>query len=218
MSTTLTSAQIEADLLELLESWENENARMFLINDEHFAETLKQRIASKAQEKENKRKGKGGGPPPVTRKASNSSLNGSTNSTTTTNKRKPLHAPQESITPAPSAKRMRVGSAESNKGVVNSITKSTHSHNSAIKPKRTVNKQAPPRYPMALSSVAESPANGHDPFGKPAQAQARSKTMPSKKSRRSSFKPETRVASVSSVIDHQYAELEAIAAGEEEDW
>ncbi|TIC59840.1 beta and beta-prime subunits of DNA dependent RNA-polymerase [Wallemia mellicola] len=210
-------SQIEADLLEMLESWENENARMFLINDEHFAETLKQRIASKAQEKENKRKGKGGGPPPVTRKASNSSLNGSTNSTTTTNKRKPLHAPQESITPAPSAKRMRVGSAESNKGVVNSITKSTHSHNSAIKPKRMVNKQAPPRYPIALSSVAESPANGHDPFGKPAQAQARSKTMPSKKSRRSSFKPETRVASVSSVIDHQYAELEAIAAGEEED-
>ncbi|TIA87040.1 hypothetical protein E3P99_03444 [Wallemia hederae] len=223
---------IERDLLDMLDGWESENGRLFLINDEHFAQTLRDRIDSVAQEKENKRRGGKPAAPAaaaggsVTRKASNSSLNVSNGSTGSTaahsnanNKRR--NVPSESTTPAPSAKRMRVNSNDSSKGgLVNSITKSTHSHNSAIKPKKVVHKAAPPRYPYALSSVAESPAAGQDIFGKPeAASTAPTKTSAgmSKKSRRSSFKPEQRVASVSSAIDHQYAELEAIAAGEEED-
>ena len=223
---------IERDLLDMLDGWESENGRLFLINDEHFAQTLRDRIESVAQEKENKRRGgkpaagaaAAGGS--VTRKASNSSLNVSNGSTGSTaahsNANKRRNVPSESTTPAPSAKRMRVNSNDSSKGgLVNSITKSTHSHNSAIKPKKVVHKAAPPRYPYALSSVAESPAAGQDIFGKPEAAPAaptKASAAMSKKSRRSSFKPEQRVASVSSAIDHQYAELEAIAAGEEEDW
>lgn len=219
---------IERDLLDMLDGWESENGRLFLINDEHFAQTLRDRIDSVAQEKENKRRGgkpsapsAGGATGGVTRKASNTSLNGSTGSNAPNANGKRRNVPNESTTPAPSAKRMRVNSNESNKGLVNSITKSTHSHNSAIKPKtKVVQKTAPPRYPYALSSVAESPAAGQDIFGKP-EPRTKTKTeniTVNKKSRRSSFKPEQRVASVSSVIDHQYAELEAIAAGEEEDW
>lgn len=231
---------IESDLLEMLDGWESENGRLFLINDEHFAQTLRDRVESVAQEKENRRRGgkptvgAGTGTGPTTgvvRKASNSSLNASTasagsNAPNGNGKRRVVT--NESTTPAPSAKRMRVNSNESNKGVVNSITKSTHSHNSAIKPKtKVVHKAAPPRYPYALSSVAESPAAGQDIFGKPeprpkmkmgSSAMKNAANAAKKKARRSSFKPEQRVASVSSAIDHQYAELEAIAAGEEEDW
>ncbi|TIB06195.1 hypothetical protein E3P96_00699 [Wallemia ichthyophaga] len=230
---------IESDLLEMLDGWESENGRLFLINDEHFAQTLRDRVESVAQEKENRRRGgkptvgagTGAGPTTgVVRKASNSSLNASTasagsNAPNGNGKRRVVT--NESTTPAPSAKRMRVNSNESNKGVVNSITKSTHSHNSAIKPKtKVVHKAAPPRYPYALSSVAESPAAGQDIFGKPeprpkmkmgSSAMKNAANAAKKKARRSSFKPEQRVASVSSAIDHQYAELEAIAAGEEED-
>lgn len=216
----------------MITNWENESARMFLINDERFLDNLQQKIDNEIQEKENKRNIKKGLPPTqvnktqtITRKTSNSSINSN-------GKRKPVNVTNETTTPAPSAKRMRVGSTESQKGLVNSITKSTHSTSSTIKPKRVISgKQAPPRYPLTLSSVAESPANLNDPFSngnvKPAQAQVkqvRHHTAPAtynkkKSSRRSSFKPSTRVASVSSVIDHGYAELEAeaLAAGDDDD-